>query len=73
MPEWNYNGICQTPGIKNTFEATTFVQILKNSGYHTIHCGKAHFGAINTPGESPYHLGFEVNIAGHAGKFLVQE
>lgn len=71
VPEWNYNGICQTPGIKNTFEATTFVQILKNSGYHTIHCGKAHFGAINTPGESPYHLGFEVNIAGHAGGGLI--
>ena len=22
---------------------------------------------MNTPGESPYHMGFEVNIAGHAG------
>ena len=38
----------------------------KNSGYHTIHCGKAHFGAIDTPGEDPHHWGFEVNIAGHA-------
>ena len=71
VPEWNYNGICQIPGINNTFETTTFVQLLKNSGYHTIHCGKAHFGSIDTPGESPYHLGFEVNIAGHAGGGLI--
>ena len=34
--------------------------------HHTIHCGKAHFGAIDTPGEDPHHWGFEVNIAGHA-------
>ncbi len=46
---------------------TPLPQILKNNGYHTILCGKAHFGAINTPGENPYHLGFDVNIAGHAG------
>ena len=42
-------------------------QILKDNGYHTIHCGKAHWGAVDTPGENPYHFGFEVNIAGHAG------
>lgn len=65
-PEWNYNGICQVPGINNTFQATSLAELLKQSGYHTIHCGKAHFGAIDTPGESPYHMGFEVNIAGHA-------
>lgn len=66
LPDWNYNGICQVAGVKNTFQATSFVELLKNSGYHTIHCGKAHFGAIDTPGESPYHMGFEVNICGHA-------
>lgn len=66
LPDWNYNGVSQAPGISNTYQITSFVQLLKNSGYHTIHCGKAHFGAINTPGESPYHFGFEVNIAGHA-------
>lgn len=65
-PEWNVNGICQTSGIPRTFRATSFVQILKDNGYHTIHCGKAHFGAIDTPGENPHHFGFEVNIAGHA-------
>lgn len=66
LPDWNYNGICQVAGINNTFQGTSFVQLLKDSGYHTIHCGKAHFGAIDAPGENPAHFGFEVNIAGHA-------
>lgn len=67
LPEWNVNGICQAPGIERTCQVTSLAQVLKDNGYHTIHCGKAHFGAIDTPGESPYHMGFEVNIAGHAG------
>lgn len=66
LPDWNYNGVCQVAGINNTFQATSFVELLKAGGYHTIHCGKAHFGAIDTPGENPHHFGFEVNIAGHA-------
>ena len=66
LPDWNYNGVAQVDGTNNTFVGTSFVQLLKENGYHTIHCGKAHFGAIDTPGESPYHWGFEVNIAGHA-------
>lgn len=66
-PQWNLNGITQADGIPNTFRATSFVQLLRDNGYHTIHCGKAHFGAIDTPGEDPAHFGFEVNIAGHAG------
>lgn len=67
FPKWNINGITQAPNIANTYQVTTLAQLLKNSGYHTIHCGKAHWGAIDTPGENPHHLGFEVNIAGHAG------
>ncbi len=66
FPEWNVNGICQVPNIPYTYEVTALPKLLKENGYHTIHCGKAHFGAINTPGENPYHFGFEVNIAGHA-------
>ena len=65
-PSWNWNGICQTPGTPNTFVARSFVDILHSSGYYTIHCGKAHWGAIDTPGEHPEHFGFDVNIAGHA-------
>ena len=67
FPEWNVNGICQVPDVPFTYEVTSLTQLLKNSGYHTIHCGKAHWGAIDTPGENPHHFGFEVNIAGHAG------
>jgi arylsulfatase A-like enzyme len=66
LPQWNVNGICQVPGIPYTCQVTSLPQLLKDNGYHTIHCGKAHFGAINTPGENPHHFGFEVNIAGHA-------
>ena len=65
-PDWNVNGISQVDGTSHTFVGTSFVQLLKNSGYHTIHCGKGHFGAIDTPGESPNHFGFDVNISGHA-------
>jgi arylsulfatase A-like enzyme len=49
------------------FQATPLPEILKQHGYQTIHVGKAHFGAISTPGENPLNLGFRVNIAGHAG------
>ena len=65
-PDWNYNGICQEEGVPNTFHARSFVDILRENGYHTIHCGKAHWGAQDTPGERPEHFGFDVNIAGHA-------
>jgi Arylsulfatase A and related enzymes len=66
FPDWNYNGVSQVEGTNNTFVGTSFVQLLKENGYHTIHCGKAHFGSIDTPGEDPHHWGFEVNICGHA-------
>lgn len=67
MPKWNVNGIQPIEGIEYSFPTTTFVQILKDNGYHTIHCGKAHFGSISTPGANPLTMGFDVNIAGHAG------
>lgn len=66
-PAWNMNGISPVRAIENTFYARSFVQILHDNGYHTIHCGKAHWGAIDTPGESPIAWGFDTNIAGHAG------
>lgn len=65
-PRWNWNGISQTAGVSNTFHARSFVDILRANGYHTIHVGKAHWGASDTPGERPEHFGFEVNIGGHA-------
>lgn len=66
MPAWNVNGIQPAEGIERAFHATSFVQILKAHGYRTIHCGKAHFGARETPGADPTVFGFDVNICGHA-------
>lgn len=56
--EWNMRGI-QPPQV-------TLPELLQKAGYYTIHCGKAHWGALGTPGEDPCRLGFDVNIAGHA-------
>lgn len=66
LPEWNVNGVSPAAGIERTYHAMSFVQLLRDAGYHTIHCGKAHFGALGTPGENPLNWGFDVNIAGHA-------
>lgn len=66
IPDWNYNGIQPVEGIGNATYATSFVQLLQRNGYHTIHVGKAHFGAQQTPAENPKTFGFDVNIAGHA-------
>jgi arylsulfatase A-like enzyme len=64
-PEWNLNGICANAGISRTMQVTPLPALLRAAGYRTIHVGKAHFGAENTPGANPLNLGFDVNIAGH--------
>ncbi|WP_242205975.1 sulfatase [Aestuariivivens insulae] len=66
MPEWNLNGAQPTDSIERSTHITALPQILKDHGYETIHVGKAHFGALTTPGENPKNLGFSINIAGHA-------
>lgn len=66
FPLWNVNGMSPVQGVENTFHALSLAQALKDGGYYTIHCGKAHFGAIGTPAENPLAIGFDVNIAGHA-------
>lgn len=77
FPEWNVNGISTTADVERTCYALPLAQALKDGGYYTIHCGKAHFGAIGTPGENPLNLGFDINIAGHAcggpGSYLGEE
>ncbi len=64
--DWNYNGYSPVAGINNTVHATSFVQLLKDAGYFTVHVGKAHWGSNGTPGSSPLNLGFMVNVAGSA-------
>jgi arylsulfatase A-like enzyme len=64
-PAWNLNGICTDTGIDRTMQVTPLPALLRTAGYRTIHAGKAHFGAKDTPGENPLNLGFDVNIAGH--------
>ncbi len=65
-PEWNVNGVQPVDTVPHSVYATLFPQLLKNNGYFTIHCGKAHFGAMTTPTANPINCGFDVNIAGHA-------
>ena len=74
FPSWNVNGMSPEPGIERTVHAKALPAFLREAGYRTIHAGKAHFGAIGTPGSDPLNVGFDVNIAGHAaggpGSFL---
>lgn len=74
FPKWNVNGLSPTKGIERTLHATALPAFLREVGYLTIHVGKAHLGAVGTPGEDPGNLGFDINIAGHAaggpGSFL---
>ncbi len=74
FPKWNVNGLSPVAGVERTVTATTLPALLQKSGYRTIHVGKAHFGALGTPGSDPLNLGFDVNIGGHAaggpGSFL---
>ncbi len=74
FPKWNVNGLSPSKGIERTLHAKALPAFLHEAGYYTIHAGKAHFGAVGTPGEDPRNLGFDVNIAGHAaggpGSFL---
>ena len=66
FPEWNVNGMSPVEGDPKAVHAMPLPQALHDVGYFTIHAGKAHLGAIGTPGENPLNLGFDVNIAGHA-------
>ncbi len=65
-PAWNVNGFSSDPSIERTMQGAPLPALLHAAGYRTIHVGKAHFGATDTPAADPRHLGFDVNIAGHA-------
>lgn len=66
LPEWNVNGLSPDPATPRSHHAETLAQRLRSTGYRTIHVGKAHLGAADTPGADPRNLGFDVNVAGHA-------
>jgi arylsulfatase A-like enzyme len=65
-PDWNMNGVQPVDTIPHSVCATMLPRLLKENGYFTIHCGKAHYGAFGTPSADPLNCGFDVNIAGHA-------
>ena len=66
QPDWNYGGLSTAPNDPNTVYARALTELLHDGGYRTIHVGKAHLGAVDTPGADPLNLGFDVNVAGHA-------
>ena len=65
-PAWSVNGIAAVPGVERTTYVTPLPELLRQAGYRTAIVGKAHFGAMDTPGADPLTLGFEANVAGHA-------
>jgi arylsulfatase A-like enzyme len=77
VPDWNVNGLSPIPDQPKSVYATPLPKILKDNGYYTIQCGKAHFGAYETIGADPLNLGFVKNIggsaAGNPASFLAQE
>lgn len=77
FPSWNMNGISPDPSVGHAVHATCLPEFLREAGYRTIHVGKAHFGAFDTPGADPTNLGFDINIAGHAaggpGSYLSEQ
>ena len=66
FPLWNVNGMSPVAGDPKAVHATSLPQVLNDAGYYTVHSGKAHLGAIGTPGANPLNVGIDVNIAGHA-------
>ncbi len=65
--KWGPNGApthWRTEGLQPS--DVTLPKLLQQSGYYTMHVGKAHFGALGTKGGEPRNLGFDVNVAGHS-------
>ncbi|TWT74705.1 Arylsulfatase [Planctomycetes bacterium CA13] len=68
-PDWNWEGLKKGD--------VTLPSLMSESGYKTIHVGKAHFGPEDHEGAEPLNLGFDVNVAGAAfgapGSYYAQQ
>jgi arylsulfatase A-like enzyme len=61
---WNWNGLQPVPGRDHAVSTPTLPALLKRAGYRTMHFGKGHLGAADTPGADPKAFGFDVRIGG---------
>jgi arylsulfatase A-like enzyme len=61
---WNWNGLQPAPGLAHSVSAPTLPALLKQAGYRTLHFGKGHLGAADTPGADPLNFGFDVRLGG---------
>lgn len=61
---WNWNGLQPEPGMPNSVSVQSLPELLKASGYRTMHFGKGHLGARETPGADPKEFGFDVRMGG---------
>lgn len=66
LPAWNVNGIQPVDTIPFSAYCTPLPELLRRAGYTTIHVGKAHYGAFDTPAADPHNIGFDISIAGTA-------
>ncbi len=57
-PQWQWRGM--------TEGHASLPRLLRSAGYRTIHCGKGHFGPLDSYAADPSHIGFDINIAGSA-------
>jgi len=62
--DWNWNGLQPEPGMDHAFSTEVLPTVLKRAGYRTMHFGKGHLGAADTPGADPKNFDFDVRIGG---------